>query len=342
MRKFEGFYKGINLGGWLSQGSLEKEHLDTFITEEDIEKIRTMGVDHIRIPVDFELIEDEKGNVLEDGHTYLRNGINWCLKNNLNVVLDLHKTAGYVFDDAEYSNIFFESEALQERFINLWKELATRYGNQPDRIAFELLNEVVDADAAEKWNAIAKRAIEAIRVISPNVWIIFGGTRNNSVVSVKELGKPYDERIVYNFHCYEPLMFTHQGAYWIENMPADYKVNYPESIGHYVSETERLIDPFFAYPIKHIDPNTIGKDFFRTFFKEAIDVAEKYNVPLYCGEYGVIDLADPEATLRWFEDIHAVFEEFKIARTVWTYKGKDFGITDEHYKSVYDCLLKCL
>ena len=36
MRKFEGFYRGINLGGWLSQGSLEKEHLDTFITEDEI------------------------------------------------------------------------------------------------------------------------------------------------------------------------------------------------------------------------------------------------------------------------------------------------------------------
>ena len=60
MRKFEGFYRGINLGGWLSQGSLAKEHLDTFITEEDIIKIKSMGIDHIRIPVDFELIEDDK------------------------------------------------------------------------------------------------------------------------------------------------------------------------------------------------------------------------------------------------------------------------------------------
>ena len=63
MRKFEGFTKGINLGGWLSQHELTQEHLDTFISKSDIEFISNMGVDHIRIPVDFELIED----YVEDG-----------------------------------------------------------------------------------------------------------------------------------------------------------------------------------------------------------------------------------------------------------------------------------
>lgn len=342
MRKFEGFYKGINLGGWLSQGSLEKEHLDTFITEEDIKTIKRMGVDHIRIPVDFELIEDEHGNILEDGHTYIRKGIDWCLQNGLNVVLDLHKTAGYVFDDAAYSNGFFDNEGLQERFINLWKVLASRYGNQPDKVALEILNEVVDPSVADKWNDIARRTIEAIREITPDSWIIVGGTRNNSVVSVKELGAPYDDRIVYTFHCYEPLIFTHQGAYWIENMPADYRIDYPKTIGEYIAATESLIDPVQAYPLKHIAPEIKGKDFFRKFFMDAIDAAEKNNVPLYCGEYGMIDRANPETAIRWFEDIHEVFDEYKIARAVWTYKEKDFGITGEHYAPIYEKLIKCL
>lgn len=44
MKKLVGFEKGVNLGGWLSQGSLEKEHLDTFISEKDIEKNRVLGL----------------------------------------------------------------------------------------------------------------------------------------------------------------------------------------------------------------------------------------------------------------------------------------------------------
>ena len=35
MKKLFGYQKGVDLGGWLLQGSLEKNHLDTFITEKD-------------------------------------------------------------------------------------------------------------------------------------------------------------------------------------------------------------------------------------------------------------------------------------------------------------------
>jgi hypothetical protein len=40
MRGMEGYMKGVNLGGWLSQfDAPTKEHFDTFITEEDIRRI---------------------------------------------------------------------------------------------------------------------------------------------------------------------------------------------------------------------------------------------------------------------------------------------------------------
>ena len=51
MRNFDGFYKGIDLGGWISQcgSKYNDEHYSTFITEKDIEKIATMGLDHVQI-----------------------------------------------------------------------------------------------------------------------------------------------------------------------------------------------------------------------------------------------------------------------------------------------------
>lgn len=50
MRVLEGYQRGINLGGWLSQCvSYTKEHFDTFILEDDIKKIAGWGMDHIRL-----------------------------------------------------------------------------------------------------------------------------------------------------------------------------------------------------------------------------------------------------------------------------------------------------
>ena len=66
MKTWNGFEKGINLGGWLSQWDLtDREHLETFITEQDIQDIRAMGADHVRLPVDYSLIEEEDGTPKE-------------------------------------------------------------------------------------------------------------------------------------------------------------------------------------------------------------------------------------------------------------------------------------
>ena len=56
MRGMDGYMRGVNLGGWLSQfDAPTKEHFDTFITEDDIRRIAGLGLDHVRVPVDYTL-----------------------------------------------------------------------------------------------------------------------------------------------------------------------------------------------------------------------------------------------------------------------------------------------
>lgn len=342
MNAFGGFNKGVNLGGWLSQNELTKEHLDTFISEADIAAIKNMGADHVRVPMDYIIIEDEDGCPKEDGYTYIDNCIKWCKDNQLNMVLDLHKTAGYIFDDSENCKGFFYDKELQDRFINIWDRLSKRYGSYSDMVAFELLNEVVDPDVAEIWNELAERAIKAIRVNAPDTWILIGGTRNNSIVSLSELKAPYDNRIVFNFHCYEPLIFTHQAAYWVKGMTPDFRVGYPKTLGEYEKLSRENIGDYYSELITGYENVTCNKDFFVQYFSEAVELSKKYDVPLYCGEYGVIDQAATDGILNWFKDIHAAFEECGIGRAVWSYKEMDFGITDEHYSDIAKELINYL
>jgi aryl-phospho-beta-D-glucosidase BglC (GH1 family) len=79
MKKLEGYMKGVNLGGWLSQyNDTTKEYYDTFIVEDDIDRIKNAGFDHVRIPVDYDILEDEAGNPKEGGYMYLDKCISWC------------------------------------------------------------------------------------------------------------------------------------------------------------------------------------------------------------------------------------------------------------------------
>lgn len=344
MKIFEGYQKGVNLGGWISQCvSREQVHFDTFITEEDIKQIAGWGMDHVRLPLDYDIVETDDGQEITSGYRYIDDCITWCRKYDLRLILDLHRTCGYMFDAGVEGNAdaFFTTATLQDRFIALWVKLAKRYASNSDMMTFEILNEIVNPDFAVIWNGIAKRAIQAIREYAPDTYIIIGGTRYNNVISVPELDAPYDDKIIYNFHCYEPLVFTHQKAYWVAGMPEDLDLAYPGTLEDYRVKSD-LLPQAHAGAIYEESVTELGPKFFDDLFQPAIKKAKEENVPLYCGEYGVIDQANPEDALRWIADINGVFNKYGIGRAIWNYKNKDFGLVDEHYDGYRDELVNIL
>ena len=345
MKKFSGFLKGVNLGGWISQfASYDTGHFETFITEKDIAYIAGLGFDHVRVPVDYNVLEDAEGQPIESGFGYLESCLAWCEKYGLNMLIDLHECYGYSFDPLKKGmdrRRFFYDAALQTRFLRLWERIAKRFGSYSGRVAFEPLNEVVCQDVAEAWNTLIARYVDTVRAFAPDTWLVLGGVNYNSVLNVPLLDPPKDERIVYNFHCYEPHIFTHQGAYWEEKMPRDFRIAYPEPLSVYRRATAEVFGDE-KMPVFDADLPEIGPAFFARIFEPAIRHAEKNGVALYCGEYGVIDLADNASKLRWLRDIHAAFNSYSIGSALWNYKEKDFGLVDERFLSVRDEFLKIL
>jgi aryl-phospho-beta-D-glucosidase BglC (GH1 family) len=96
MLREKGFYKGVNLGGWMSQCDYSRERLDGFIDENDFKTIASWGADHVRLPVDYDVAE-----LMEDGIARIRRAVDTAKRCGLNVMLDLHKAPGYSFDAGE-------------------------------------------------------------------------------------------------------------------------------------------------------------------------------------------------------------------------------------------------
>ena len=317
MLKEKGFYKGINFGGWLSQCDYSEDRLNNFIKEEDFAAVASWGVDHVRVPFDYNILENEDGSVNEQGFARLERAIELAKKNGLNIVLDLHKTAGFSFDSySENEHGFFESEKYQERFYSLWTQMAKRFGKYSDIAAFELLNEVTDDKFIDVWNRVIKTCIARIREYAPDTIIIVGSYWNNHASAVQALEKPYDDKVVYNFHSYDPLKFTHQGAYWTDLIDKEERVPFEES-----GATE---------------------EFFEKMFASAIEKAKAEGTDLYCGEYGVINIVSPEDTVKWYRVINKVFEKYGISRSAWSYREMDFGLIDAHLDPVREELIKYL
>lgn len=317
MLKEMGFTRGVNLGGWMSQCDYSPERLNGFIQKKDIGTIASWGLDHVRLPVDYNVLENAEGTAyLSEGFERINRAAEWCAEAGLNLVIDLHKTAGFSFDSGEAETGFFSSEAYQERFCRLWEEIARRCAGSPEHIAFEQLNEVTDPAFMDTWNRVADACVAKIRKIAPNHLILIGGYHNNSAHAVPALNPPADSRVIYNFHCYEPLEFTHQGAPWVQGMDTSFRLSFEDA--------------------------KIPADYFEKEFAPALEAAEKNGTELYCGEYGIIDRATPEDTVKWYRMIHDTFEKYGISRCAWSYRQMDFGLSDARLDGVRDELIRLL
>ena len=315
MLKELGIYKGVNLGGWFSQCDYSEDRLNNFITEADFKQIADLGFDHVRIPIDYNVIQNPDGTMRPDGLGRIDAALALCNKYGLRAVLDLHKTPGYSFDAGEKEAGFFESEAYQERFYWIWETLAEWFAGMSDRVAFELLNEVTEARFLPAWKRISRECVRRIRFFAPDTIILLGSYNWNSARTVPELDAPYDDKMVYNFHFYEPHIFTHQGAYWMPELQ-NTRMAYAEC--------------------------GASEQWFEDFLAPAVEKAGKENCELYCGEFGVIDVVPPEEAIKWFRDLHKVFERHGIAHAIWSWKQMDFGLIDARMDGVRDELLKLL
>lgn len=322
MKKFNGYMAGVNIGGWISQypQDANKEYWDTCcVPTKDIARIASWKCDHIRLPVDYFFFEsdDDPGVYAPDRIAYIDMCLEECKKNGLNMILDLHHAPGFFFALGDKNKLFVDP-ALQDRFVAIWKFFAERYKDEGDNIAFELMNELVWS-SSEPWNDLWTRTLAEIRKISPDRYVIIGSNNWNSVWELKNLRLiENDKHLIYNFHFYDPQIFTHQRAPW-DKVQAEYNgyVTFP----YRFEDHKRFFELLNYWPEMMASYEIVDKEFIRRMLEPAVEFLAKHDIPLYCSEFGVIDWADEKSSLYWLDTVCDIFNEFGIGHSVWSYTG---------------------
>jgi len=285
--------KGTNLGNWLvpegymfqfkdvnsprliNQALLEligpeevktfwKKFMDEYITESDIQYLKSIGMNSIRIPFNYRLFtnEDYLGtNDASRGFLYLDRVIKWCKKENLYVILDMHCAPGGQtgdnIDDSDGYPFLFESEESKKLCATIWKRIASRYKNESIIIGYDLLNEpIAHYFDKEKLNPLLeplyKQISKSIREVDKNHIFFLGGAQWNS--NFKPFGTPFDSKLVYTFHKY----WTPPTAGVIQEY-IDFSNQYNVPI--YCGETGENEDAWIETFRKMLDSNYIGWHF---------------------------------------------------------------------------------
>ena len=331
--------RGTNISHWLSQSEQRGEARRLHIQEDDFARLEELGFDFVRIPIDEVQFWDEQGNKLPEAWDLLNNALDWSKKHNLRAIVDLHIIRAHYFNAVneadQAANTLFTSEEAQEGLINLWRQLSEFLKDRScDWVAYEFMNEPV-AEEHEQWNQLIAKVHKALRELEPQRTLVIGSNLWQGHQTIKYLKVPEgDKNIILSFHYYNPMILTHYGAWW-SPLCAAYKgkVNYP---GVLVSKEDYDAAPDAIKPeLKQYTEEVWNIDKIREQFKDAIEAAKKYDLQLFCGEWGVYEPVDRELAYNWYRDMLTVFDEFDIAWTTWCYDA-DFGFWDQQRHTYKD------
>ncbi|MCF0216638.1 MAG: glycoside hydrolase family 5 protein [Fibrobacteraceae bacterium] len=320
--------RGVNLGGWFSQVDCiqEKdpegfpgvlEHIRTFLEVKDFSRIRQAGFNHVRLPVDyFNLFETDTLKPKEEVFLLLDKALKEIQEADLDVILDLHKCPGHDFHlGCSVEQPFFTDPAARKGACDVWAFMAERYAGD-NRIMMELLNEPAGQDSLV-WDKVKDELFWSIRKHAPKNTIVIGSNKWNSPREFDKLTPVDDDNVIYSFHTYTPVTFTHQGAAWISDpffkikrpWPGDYAA--PEQ-----GSTTRLDVEFGKW----------DKDRLQASIQNALDFRAKYDLPVACNEFGVYVQVARQYQIAWMRDFLDILREADVGYSYWNYKNLDFGL----------------
>ncbi len=201
-------------------------------------------------------------------------------KYGIRIVIDLHSPPGG--KTALNHMRMFNEKKYADAFLDCWRRIATRFKDNPAIYAYNLLNEPVQAVPApfDYWN-LQRMAAETVRKIDPDTMIMVESNESSRPESFAYLSPLKMDNVIYQFHMYMPLTYTHQRLR-TEGPPVDYP--------------------------GMIDGEMWNRDKMRETLQPVRDFQLRHNAKIYVGEFSAIAWA-PGAE-RYLQDCIDIFEEY--------------------------------
>ena len=307
------FGRGLNITRWFcyQQNASDANHFQHYLLPEDLATFKRLNVSWIRLCVSPEVIyQDGQPNL--KNLPYLDAGIGKLKKANLLTVLDLHDNGQLKLDQPDHDN---------DGFVSFWRAMANHYkGQSESTLVFELLNEPQFNQNPQVWHALQEKTVEAIRAVDPKRTIMVSGISWSGIEALLNLPPLKQKNLLYTFHCYDPFLFTHQGASWVGDPPKGLQSmpfpSSPELVKVALSKSPASDEGAIVdYGAHRFDAN---------YVKERIAKGASYghlhHVPVVLGEFGAYPPVSPvDSRGRWFSAMAAAIQIANVSSALWGY-----------------------
>lgn len=260
--------------------------------------IKKAGFQAVRLPVRF-------SDYVDSGHSdyHLDDAFMKQLDAYVHAALNQHLTL--ILDMHHFLQIMNDPRGNEACLIAMWKQIAERYKSEPNTLVFEILNEPQGNLDSDSWNAILADTVKAMRVIDKKHFLIAGGTEYNSIDGLQKLKLPDDDRLIVTIHYYEPDDVTFQG-----DANADQNGEYYENMKDITWTGTKQ-----------------ETDYLDSRLKTAKTWADKHQVPLFIGEFGVNKNAPSETRVDWTAAVAKEAKALNMGYSYWEF-ASGFGIYD--------------
>jgi hypothetical protein len=186
--------------------------LKNYITHQDIKYLKSIGVNHIRLPFNYKMFTDDLYmGERNAGFKYFDKIIEWCREEQLYILLDMHAAPGGQtgdnIDDSYGYPYLFKSQSSQDLMTDIWVKIAERYKNEPVIIGYDLVNEPIAhyfEDELDELNhqlfLLYSHIMKEIRTVDSKHTIFLNGSIWSTNFDVFE--ELVDDNVVYEFHKY--------------------------------------------------------------------------------------------------------------------------------------------
>jgi endoglucanase len=193
-------------------GYAERERLfgvlrDNWITARDWDLMQRHGLNVVRLPFIYSVIEDEKKprTLRADAWRYLDDAIAQAERRGMYVVLDLHGAVGSQgvehHSGCANRNQYWRTPDYQARTEWLWQQIATRYRDRSAVAGYSVLNEPWGTPP-DSMVAVVRKLYTAIRAVDPNHVIILPGHSQNGIDSYGKPAQHGMRNVAFEIHPY--------------------------------------------------------------------------------------------------------------------------------------------
>jgi endoglucanase len=320
------FSRGVNLTNWFQEDNIRKVQFTKY-TKQDFSDIKSLGFDVIRLPINLHFMTDGAPDYTLDPIflLLLDQVVDWAEELEIHLILDNHT----------FDNTVDTDPAVEIPLLKVWSQMAGHFRERSEYLYYEVLNEPHGISDSQ-WNSIQADVVEEIRKSDTKHYIVVGPAGWNSYNNLDNMPEYEDEKLIYTFHFYDPFLFTHQGASWVDPSMEEVKdIPFPYDAENMPGVPEIYVgtwigSSYSSYPVD----GTMKK--MKELLQMAVEFRSQRSVPVYCGEFGVyMPTSREEYRVPYYDSLTHYLGSLGIAWTMWDYHG-GFGLFEEGTDGLFD------